>query len=151
MRDLESQIAQWRRDMRAGGLKSAVLDELEAHLRDAVELRMQAGMGAQEAIDTAARRLGAATELRSEFRKIQYHLIMKPHVSRRLTEMLTVVALIAIQISLLLPLVQKMKMREAVSGWDISVVVGWGIALVGFAVYYVRLRRRQKAEGMNAC
>jgi hypothetical protein len=145
MRDVESQITAWRRGMRAAGLKAAVLEELEAHLRDDIERRMQMGLGAHEAFDAAARRLGAAAELRSEFRKAQLQWIMKPHVSRRLTEILTVVALIAVQVSLLLPLVEKMKMREPLSGWDIGVVAGWAILFVGCLAYYVRHRRRLKA------
>src|SRR5688572_21863805 len=74
MFDLEPSIAAWRRQMRAGGVTSAeALDELEGHLRDAIEALMAGGEGGvspQAAFETSVARLGQAETLRTEFLKV---------------------------------------------------------------------------------
>lgn len=71
MRDLEEQIAQWRKRMAAGGVKTpAVLDELEGHLREEFQARILAGDSEDVALETAAARIGSAGSLQSEFNKI---------------------------------------------------------------------------------
>jgi len=71
MRDLNAQIAEWRSQMAAGGLKSpAVLDELESHLREDVERRVQSGANVAQAFGTAVGQLGRPANLREEFSKI---------------------------------------------------------------------------------
>ena len=70
MPDLEKQIAEWRRQMLAAGIKTPVpLEELESHLREDVERQIQLGMSAQEAFDAAVERVGQASALKSEFEK----------------------------------------------------------------------------------
>jgi hypothetical protein len=71
MRDLEEKIAQWRKRMAAGGVKtSAVLDELESHLRDEFQARILAGDSESVAFETATARIGSAGSLKMEFNKI---------------------------------------------------------------------------------
>lgn len=71
MPDLEEQIAQWRKRMAAGGVKTtAVLDELESHLREEVQVRIAAGDSESVAFQTAATRIGSAGSLRMEFNKV---------------------------------------------------------------------------------
>src|SRR5262245_25364424 len=68
MRDLEEKIADWRRQMNAGGIKTpALLDELESHLRDDVERQVRSGSSTQQAFEAAVRRIGQASELKMEF------------------------------------------------------------------------------------
>ncbi|MEO8428483.1 MAG: permease prefix domain 1-containing protein [Verrucomicrobiota bacterium] len=70
MFDLEHSIAEWRRQMRAAGIKAPTpLDELESHLRDDVEQQMQPGVTAQQAFEAAVHRIGQATTLKAEFEK----------------------------------------------------------------------------------
>jgi hypothetical protein len=70
MFDLEQAIAEWRRQMAAGGIKTSdVLNELESHLRDDVAERMGAGLEASVAFEAAVRRLGEPGLLRAEFEK----------------------------------------------------------------------------------
>ena len=70
MFDLEQAIAEWRRRMRAAGLKSpALLDELESHLRDETARQMQSGSAAPEAFEFAVRQMGSADALKAEFAK----------------------------------------------------------------------------------
>jgi hypothetical protein len=71
MPDLESQIARWRSEMMAGGIKApALLDELENHLRDDTDAQVAAGMGEQDAFATSAARIGQAAALKKEFDKV---------------------------------------------------------------------------------
>jgi hypothetical protein len=70
MFNLEQSIAEWRRQMSAGGVQnSTVLDELESHVREDVERQMRAGIDAQKAFAAAVQRIGPASALKNEFRK----------------------------------------------------------------------------------
>jgi hypothetical protein len=56
--------------MAAGGIKnSAVLDELESHLREEVEQQMRAGTSVERAFEVAVKKIGASSALKNEFRK----------------------------------------------------------------------------------
>ena len=71
MPDLEERIAEWRRQMLAGGIQAPLpLNELESHLRDEVEQQMKSGLSAQQAFETAIQRLGQASALKMEFKKV---------------------------------------------------------------------------------
>jgi len=68
MFDLERSIAEWRRQMQAGGLKAVgVLDELESHLREGVENQVSLGLDQQKAFETTVRNIGKSHTLRREF------------------------------------------------------------------------------------
>src|SRR2546428_2786944 len=70
MPDLEKQIAAWRRQMLAAGIKAPVLlDELESHLREEIEQQMRLGLSARQAFEVAAQRIGEARALKTEFAK----------------------------------------------------------------------------------
>jgi hypothetical protein len=70
MFDLEKAIAEWRKQMAAGGIKnSKTLNELESHLRDEVGRQKLAGRLDQQAFEVAAQRIGKSSELAPEFRK----------------------------------------------------------------------------------
>ena len=147
MRDLETQITTWRRDLRAAGFKSPdLLEELEGHLRDDIEQQMQSGTDMQQAFSVASRRIGPARELRNEFQKVQSTMLMKltPAHRRWLTEVLVVIALIAIQVALLLPIVEKVKHQQALTAFDIAAIFALSATYLGFIVYFVR-KRFQKA------
>ncbi len=63
--------------MAADGIKTpAVLDELEAHLREDVERQMQAGMSETAAFELAAQRIGRSDLLKAEFAKIEGRMRM---------------------------------------------------------------------------
>jgi hypothetical protein len=71
MPDLEEKIAQWRKRMAAGGVKTpAVLDELESHLREEFQARISTGDSEDVAFQTAAARIGSPGSMRTEFNKI---------------------------------------------------------------------------------
>src|SRR5687767_5051251 len=70
MFNLENQIRAWRSGL-AGELRGRqeVLDELESHLRDAVDRLIRAGKSPELAWDEARVRLGGSHELSREFAK----------------------------------------------------------------------------------
>jgi hypothetical protein len=71
MFDLEKSIAEWRRQMLAAGIKSPVpLDELEIHLREDLERRLEFGLSAQTAFPVAVERIGQGNLLKMEFKKV---------------------------------------------------------------------------------
>ena len=70
MFDLNLALSEWRRKMAAAGIESGeLLDELESHLRDDVEEQVRSGADAEQAFDSAVRRIGTARALRKEFAK----------------------------------------------------------------------------------
>lgn len=72
MFNLEQSITNWRKEMLAAGIKAPIpLEELEAHLREEIELQILAGLDAPCAFDTAVRQIGNAPFIKREFTKIQ--------------------------------------------------------------------------------
>src|SRR5580658_7210105 len=70
MFDLESSIAQWRRQMLAAGIKTPVpLEELESHLREVIEQQIKSGLSEQQAFETAVQQIGQAIMIKEEFMK----------------------------------------------------------------------------------
>src|SRR5215217_5216675 len=70
MFDLESHIRGWRSDLAAAiGNAPEPLDELESHLRDDIDRRIQLGADAQSAFEAARAQLGEAGRLAQEFAK----------------------------------------------------------------------------------
>jgi len=70
MFNLESSIANWRRQMLAAGVPAPVpLDELETHLRDEIERHIHSGLKPQAAFEISTRRVGEPKSLHAEFSK----------------------------------------------------------------------------------
>jgi hypothetical protein len=68
MSDLDLAIKEWRQRMTAGGIKSAAtLDELESHLREDVQRRLQSAEPIQPAFESAVQQIGKPEALRREF------------------------------------------------------------------------------------
>lgn len=71
MFNLDQAVTEWRRQMVAGGIKnSAVLDELESHLREDIERRLGSGTKGEHAFEAAVRQIGQSDLLKAEFAKI---------------------------------------------------------------------------------
>jgi hypothetical protein len=143
MPDLESQIAAWRREVRASGIKSTtLLDELEGHLRDDIEQQVRSGEDMERAFANAAGHIGPARELRSEFQKIQSTMSMNltPTTRGRLIEFLVVIAVIAIQAAVLIPVVEKFKAHQPLASFDIGALFVLAAMYLGFIVFFVRKR-----------
>ena len=71
MFDLEKSIAGWRRQISSEGIRtSALLDELEGHLREEVETKTHSGLDGQRAFENAVREIGRPDMIKNEFKKI---------------------------------------------------------------------------------
>jgi hypothetical protein len=69
---LENQIAEWRKQMLAAGIKFPVpLEELEIHLREEIERQMKTGLSEQNAFEISIQKIGSGNSLNDEFKKIR--------------------------------------------------------------------------------
>ena len=81
MFDLDKSIHDWRARMTREGLRDRdLLDELESHLREDIARQTQAGADFQSAIDSSVDRIGPATAIKSEFRKVAMKTLNLPLV-----------------------------------------------------------------------
>ena len=98
MFDPEQSIAEWRRQMLAAGIKTPVpLEELECHLREAVQKLTASGMEPQVALAAAIKKIGLPIPLQAEFTKVDK--------KSRLTEQFVINLLVyALWFCLVLPL-----------------------------------------------
>lgn len=70
MPDFEKQIAAWRQELIAAGIKEPMrLDELEGHLREEIEKQMQSHCTEQQALEIAVQKFGSVPALKAEFAK----------------------------------------------------------------------------------
>lgn len=136
MFDLEPSIMEWRRQMLAAGIKTpAPLEELENHLREEVEQQVQLGLSPGNAFDHAIQKMGRASALKIEFKKIE-----RKNMTRRLT-ILTGVFILLLGTGMILPSLGRHHQRTQAplfgsefytGGWTASEAYGlaWGIPLV---------------------
>ncbi|HSY19433.1 MAG TPA: permease prefix domain 1-containing protein [Candidatus Acidoferrales bacterium] len=76
MFNLESSIANWRRQMLAAGIQSPVpLEELENHLREEINQQIRAGLNEHQAFESAYAQIGRADRLKTEFKKSEGVLV----------------------------------------------------------------------------
>jgi hypothetical protein len=84
MFNLEQTIAEWRRQMRAAGIKTPVpLEELEIHLRDEIDQQMKSGLAEQEAFNSGVQKMGQAHALQNEFKKVGETKILNKYVMKK--------------------------------------------------------------------
>jgi hypothetical protein len=70
MFNLDHALERWREQMAETGLRqSAILDELESHLREEFEAQARAGVRTEDAFTRAVQRVGHADVLKTEFAK----------------------------------------------------------------------------------
>lgn len=70
MFNLDQSINEWRRQLLAAGIQTtALLEELESHLREDVERQVRSGLDGQQAFESAVRRMGRFDALKAEFAK----------------------------------------------------------------------------------
>ncbi len=79
MFNLEASIADWRKQMLAAGINSPMpLEELEIHLREEIDRRVNSGQSEADAFSSAARNIGQAQLVQNEFAKINMWGISMP-------------------------------------------------------------------------
>jgi hypothetical protein len=69
MFNLEKEITTWRQQMLAAGITAELLDELESHLRDEMDVRVNSGKSVEEAFMLAVQSMGQPSALQVEFAK----------------------------------------------------------------------------------
>lgn len=70
MFDLESEIQKWRKKLnRSEALEDGYIAELESHLRDEIQMRLDQGLNRKEAFTIAVHNLGRVEHIGSEFYK----------------------------------------------------------------------------------
>jgi hypothetical protein len=138
MFELNREIADWRQNMRANGVSPVeALDELEGHLRDAFERKVQAGVERQEAFKLALEQLGRSTDLAAEFQKLH----LRGWLPTRIAAAFILIALGGM-IALLWSRVQDGGMELLLACHVFSITIGYFSALVfgGLGICYVGQR-----------
>jgi len=78
MNNFDANIADWRRQPMAAGIKRAeVLDELENHLREDIERRARLGADVSQLFEKAVAQFGRPQLLKAEFDQIKERKYMK--------------------------------------------------------------------------
>jgi len=67
MFNLESSIAQWRREMLAAGISTPTpLEELELHLREGIDTSQASGLGEADAFYSAVQKIGSPPAIQND-------------------------------------------------------------------------------------
>ena len=97
MFELDNEITKWREQMLAAGIETPMpLEELECHLREDVEQQVSSGLDARQAFEAAARRLGSAIELKSEFEIVSSTLTNPDNLFMAFTAIVTFATIITL-------------------------------------------------------
>jgi hypothetical protein len=83
MFNLETAIADWRKQMLAAGIKTPVLlEELGIHLREGIERQVKSGLSEPIAFEVSVKQVGQPQSLRSEFKKVERNIVKRYTSSR---------------------------------------------------------------------
>jgi cation transport ATPase len=142
--EIEQQIAAWRRQMQAAGIKTPVpLDELESHLRDEVEQQVQSGLSVQQAFETAIQRLGQAGVLKMEFKKVG---VTERNQMKRIVAILAALFAMVLGLSMVLPQLGQWS-RTGVMHSLAFLLLGVALAIVGGSAAFYGIRTHREARG----
>ena len=136
MFDLETAIAEWRRQLLAAGVESPVpLEELEGHLREDLEQRIHSGSGRQAAFESAVQGMGAGGELAREFGKCpsKHKNTLKNTMKQKLIYAAVALVLVAVGAAFVMPAVALWRHVGTLAGMDIALLL-LGIALCASGV-----------------
>ena len=126
MFDLEKSIAEWRTQMLAGGIKTPVpLEELEYHLREAIEQQMKSGLDPRQAFEISVRQMGQPEVLNREFKTSERTFMKKPLI------ILAGILGVLVGMALIMPAAHLYKEQGMVH--NAIVGFGWGIPIVLFS------------------
>ena len=139
MFDLEKSIADWRRQMLAAGIKTPVpLEELESHLREEIERQTKSGLYEPEAFNVAVRRIGQASMLKTEFKKVE-----RKHMKRVLIIGAGVIGVLA-GMAFVMPAVAQYRHEGAMTlNETCLLLLGFGLTLGGGSVAVFTFRKRK--------
>jgi hypothetical protein len=139
MFDLEKAIVDWRRDMRAAGIKTPVpLEELEIHLREEIERQLKSGSDEQNAFRMSVQQMGQPDLLKQEFKKSERTFMKKPLI------ILAGIFGVLVGTGLILPALAKYKEQGAmVHDAAMGLLIGISIVLGGIGTAFYGFRKRK--------
>ncbi len=144
MFDLEREMAEWRREMLAAGVKTPVpLEELEIHLREEVERRMRSGTDAQQAFELAVARVGAAGSIQQEFKK------METKRRKNMTRIMVIIAALfgmVMVLGMVLPALAQWS-RDGFLRAPAFLAMGIGLVLAGGMATFYGIRTHRERRG----
>jgi hypothetical protein len=139
MFNLETAIAEWRRQMIAAGIKTPVpLEELENHLREEIERQIKCSTDEEQAFKLAVERIGQGGKLREEFAKVEDVARMKKRALLRRLCVVAGVAIVYCQLAVVWYLGARAGSMQ-ISGMDIALALGAAapLILLGWAGPYI--------------
>lgn len=146
MPDLEKQIAEWRKEMLAAGVKTpGPLDELESHLRDEIAQQMELGLSERQAFEAATRRLGPAGALGEEFNKIE---VIERNQMKRIAAILVALVAMVFGLSMVLPQLGQWS-RTGILRSPIALCLGVTLVLVGGSAAFIGIKSYRGTRGRN--
>ena len=145
MFNLDQAIAEWRRQMLAGGINTPVpLDELESHLREDVEQQVQAGVDPLQAFDAAVQRMGQASALKTEFWKVGGSTERKQ--MKRIITILAGLFGVLFGFAMIWPQLGMLHRTGAIRQLE-ALLAGTGIVIAAGSVTLYNIRRNNEARG----
>jgi uncharacterized membrane protein len=131
MFNLDKAIADWRRQMAAGGIKTPVpLEELESHLHDEIERQMESGLSEQKAFEISVRQIGQPKMLKREFKKIERTFM------KRAAKMGAGVLGIVVGMGLMMPGYVQLRHEFAVDDGKLGLLLlGWVLLVWSFGLF----------------
>jgi drug/metabolite transporter (DMT)-like permease len=139
MFNLEQSIAEWRRQMQAGGIKTPVpLEELECHLREEIEQLAGSGLPLGGAFGTAVQQIGQAQTIKTEFTKIERNSM------RRLTFILIGIFAVLFGMAMVLPAMAWYRDHHAMPANHLTpLLIGLFIVASGLGTGIYGLKKRK--------
>ena len=138
MRDLEEQIAEWRRTLvKTSGRRAEAVNELEAHLREEIGQLMAGGAPGEKAFELAVSKLGAPSALSAEFVKLEQmrRTKWKPAILAQWACM----AVAVLAAAFLIPRIGGGRMTALLASHVLSVTIGYVTMFIlgGLAICYI--------------
>jgi hypothetical protein len=141
MFSLNQAITDWRRQMVDGGINaSAVLDELEGHLREDFEKQMQPGSNAQAIFEAAVQQVGPAGVLEREF-KIAGNSNERKYMKRVLIISAGVLGVL-VGMGLVMPAVAQYQQQGAMTNAEVGLLLGVVLTLSGAGGALLGVKKR---------
>ena len=138
MFNLEQKVTEWRRQMRAAGIKPPMtLDELENHLREDIRAHISAGNSEEQAFHLAVSRLGTPGPLRTEFSKLKRPACWPEKIGRWLFAVVVMVMAVGLSRRMLAG-----RLSLLLGAHVFTVTLGYSAAFFagGFGIFYVCYR-----------
>ena len=138
MFNLEQFIAVWRRQMLVAGIKTPMpLEELEIHLREAIDRQVKSGFDEQTAFEISVQQIGQPKMLKCEFKKSE-----RTFMKRTLIILLGICAVL-VGTAMILPALHLYNEQGMVHNATVGFLFGVPITVVGMSAAVYGLKKRK--------